>query len=106
MFRWKGKTRKPLNRATQELFHAVAIRSDDLVLCCKTVTPLLGQRYLAEEAPRLPVDGCSNPACGCAYEHYSDRRTQLRRDSDVGMPAQVYTIGEARTGSGRRVTDR
>jgi len=53
----------------------------------------------------LPLSDCTNPAgCRCKYQHYDDRRTEARRESDVGLPMKNHP-GDARNGVGRRVTD-
>ncbi len=107
----KQKRRNP-NRAShparattaRRLFHGVAIvpgRDHS----CEAVNALANIRYLADDAPMLPVAGCSNRAdCRCRYQHFDDRRTEARRESDVGLPVKDYP-NDARSGFGRRVTD-
>lgn len=42
--------------------------------------------YLRTEAPLLPLPSCTNRLnCKCRYEHFTDRRRDIRRDSDVGF---------------------
>ena len=119
MFGIKRQKRKPSGKAAprngvrprrssgptaRRIFHGVAIVADSQH-ACTAVGPLTGVRYLADEAPILPVQGCSNPAaCRCKYQHFEDRRTDARRESDVGLPVKDHP-NDARTGTGRRVTD-
>jgi hypothetical protein len=53
--------------------------------CCKAVRAISGQRFLSAEAPRLPLADCDQPTCRCRYQHFTDRRTDARRDGDVGI---------------------
>ncbi len=97
------KPRPPL-RATYSVFHGVSIDSRNQVMC-NAAAELHGRRFLADEAPRLPLDACLTPSnCHCVYKHFDDRRTGLRRDSDEGLPGNVHPV-DVRYGVGRRVTD-
>ena len=72
---------------------------------CEAVTALENVRFLADEAPMLPLSDCCNPSgCRCKYQHYDDRRTEARRESDAGLPTKHYP-NDARAGMGRRATD-
>ena len=52
-------------------------------VCCDAVRPMIGKRFLSDEVPNLPVDGCDADECRCSYELFSDRRTDHRRQADV-----------------------
>ena len=98
---FKRNQRPPTVR---QIFHGVAIEPAD-GHACRAVLALSTQRYLAHEAPQFPLDACDEPArCRCRYRHYGDRRSAMRRESDVGLPARLIAQ-EARSGVGRRVTD-
>jgi len=91
-------------RTVRKLFHGVSIHPDELN-ACDAARNLENVRFLSEEAPMLPLRDCMNPAgCRCKYQHYDDRRTEARRESDVGLPMKDHP-DDARTGVGRRVTD-
>ncbi len=93
-----------LSGSVNKLFHGVAVRARD-ENCCDSVEELGGQRFLSEEAPLLPLGNCSNPqGCRCVYEHFDERRDNLRRESDVGMPVRTH-VEDKRAGMGRRITD-
>jgi hypothetical protein len=69
------------------------------------VQRLAGCRFLSEDAPRLPLDECQCVEhCHCVYRHFSDRRTAVRRDADMGLPHRQVP-GDQRAGVGRRITD-
>jgi hypothetical protein len=69
------------------------------------VLAMEGQRFLSDEAPVLPLAGCETPqACRCIYEHFTDRRTVLRRDVDSGLPARPHPT-DRRKHKARRITD-
>ena len=106
----KSKSKKPRKRklpkarATREIFHGVAIEPGPEGPC-QAVVDLVNVRYLADDAPMLPLNECSNPrGCNCTYQHFNDRRTQPRRESDVGLPVKDRP-NEFRSGFGRRITD-
>lgn len=95
---------RALSGSVNKLFHGVAVRARD-ENCCTSVVELGGQRFLSEEAPLLPLGDCSNPqGCRCVYEHFDERRDNLRRESDVGMPVRTH-LQDKRAGMGRRITD-
>lgn len=56
---------------------------------CNAALETLGQVFLCREAPWLPLPECDRTSCQCRYEHLEDRRTELRRDSDNGLPDRV-----------------
>jgi hypothetical protein len=104
---WSSKARatgKTPIRTARKLFHGVSIHTDGLS-ACDAARGLENVRFLADDAPMLPLSDCSNPAgCRCKYQHYDDRRTEARRESDIGLPMKDHP-NDARTGVGRRVTD-
>ena len=72
---------------------------------CEAARTGVGKRYLSDEAPLLPLEGCSDPrGCDCRYKHFVDRRTDARRDSDSGLPQRTHN-DEKRRQAGRRITD-
>ena len=102
MFRLKKRKRIPV-RTARQIFHGVAIKPG--TGGCIAAQDLSRLRYLADDAPLLPLADCPNPAaCVCTYEHFEDRRTLSRRDSDVGLPIKDHPR-DIRSGVGRRVTD-
>jgi len=68
--RQSAPTTKPQFVANR--FHAVAIRFHQDA--CPAVKALANIRFLAKEAPHLPLDGCTASNCKCQYRHYDDRR--------------------------------
>ena len=76
--------------------------------CCTSVKALAGRRLLAHEAPQLPMPGCDQPSCECRFQQYTDRRTDARRDADLGIHkmADMYVTDDARVQQkGRRFAD-
>lgn len=103
MFKRRIPVRRPV-AGIRHLFHGVAIKCTNGGRCA-AVAALEGKRFLSDEAPMLPLADCDIPdACKCIYEHFNDRRTALRRDSDAGLPPAYYP-GERRTRTSRRITD-
>jgi hypothetical protein len=84
-------------------FSAVSIEPDSRG-CCKAVRQLSNKRFLASEAPMLPLDECSQPGnCQCAYKKWPDRREEDdRRTGYSGLASQFYVATERRDGKDRR----
>ncbi len=73
---------------------------------CAAATALRGKRFLAEEAPPLPLPDCGSERCGCRYFHHVDRRTgNLDRRRAGGGHESPASAGEQRDGRGRRAKD-
>lgn len=73
-----------------EKYHAVSLRPKNKVRC-KVVTELEKRMFLSSEAPRLPLEGCTNQTtCQCVYKHHDDRRVGPRRAFELGLPARAY----------------
>lgn len=75
--------------------------------CCQEAEIAAKDRYLACEVPRLPLDGCDRARCSCTYKLFDDRRTELRRASDVAfdIAAELRTAPNRRSLGGRRHRD-
>lgn len=86
-------------------YHAVSIRS--AMNDCGVARELGGRRFLASEAPKLPLEGCTAATCTCRYAHHDDRRAGPRRSSDTMRTQNSFFRGEERRrAGGRRITDR
>lgn len=102
--RLRGRGAAALSRGVSKLFHGVAVRARGDA-CCEAVDSLGTRRFLSEEAPLLPLAKCSNPqGCRCVYEHFDERRGNLRRETDIGLPVRAL-LEDKREGLGRRITD-
>ena len=75
--------------------------------CCAAVTVIAGRRLLTDEAPHLPLASCDQPKCRCRYQQYDDRRTNARRDADIGISsmADLYKDSGRSPKPSRRVKD-
>ena len=86
-------------------FRAVAIVSG-LEGCCTEAKRLGDERFLARDAPPLPLTGCDASECGCRYEKYADRRFAPRRGGEMGITSTFVRDKERRTKrKGRRSSD-
>jgi hypothetical protein len=73
---------------------------------CARATALHEKRFLAREAPALPLKGCTlSSSCNCMYKHYVDRRTGPRRDQERTGRRMVKAPIERRSARGRRGSD-
>lgn len=87
-------------------FHAVSIVPAES--CCGEVRSLGDQSFLSDEAPSLPLPGCTARDCTCRYVHSSDRRggSRDRRQPTFAQDlAEVWSLRERRGSSGRRQGD-
>ncbi len=87
-------------------FHAVKIVPS--ASCCGEARALGEQSFLSDEAPALPLPGCSAQSCGCRYVHSTDRRDGSRDRRQPTMAedlAEVWSLRERRLSSGRRQGD-
>jgi hypothetical protein len=92
----KLKTRPP--------WHAVSIAPGPGA--CRNAELNVKKRWLAAEAPRLPLSGCDAATCDCRYIHHSDRRAKSRRQIDREYFGRYFDGEEQRQGTrGRRSTD-
>ena len=98
------ETRPPIEPEISGAFHAVSIRAP--ARACDEAKSLKGTRFLAAEAPKLPVTDCSKPDCPCSYQHHNDRRQEPRRAREIGLPGAHYQGEERRKLVGRRRSDR
>jgi hypothetical protein len=76
---------------------------------CAAVRALSGQRFLGEEAPRLPLADCDQPECSCSYRHHEDRRDETRRATDLTggfLSLSQVQREERRNSPGRRARDK
>jgi len=46
---------------------------------CEAAQALLGKQFTFDEAPHLPLEGCSSAMCNCQFKGLKNRRTQHRR---------------------------
>jgi hypothetical protein len=87
-------------------FPAVAIAT--AADCCEAVQQRAGHRFLAVEAPRLPLKDCTQPhACQCRYTKYTDRRDSddERRHRSASTRSVWYAGQERRQFRARRRDD-
>ena len=70
---------------------------------CPAAVAIREKRFLAAEAPTLPLPMCTWPlSCPCKLNVHNDRRARPRRDDE---PSQPKTRKDRRV-TGRRPTDR
>lgn len=74
---------------------------------CNAVAGVQGVRFLARQAPRLPLMDCDRPdLCRCRFEKYQDRRSAVQRSPYSNSTMVSFGGAERRGGRGRRGTDR
>lgn len=76
--------------------------------CCEAVQAAAGKRFLSNDVPKLPLNGCDASNCRCTYELYDDRRTEIRRASDVAFDIASELCEQdnrSSNSSGRRIDD-
>jgi hypothetical protein len=78
-------------------FHAVSIKPG--AYACTQANELAGERFLATEAPEVPLEGCTSTNCECHFVHHTDRRTGKERRSP-------FTSGGMAAGTGKYEQER
>ena len=76
--------------------------------CCEAVRETVGQRFLSNEVPMLPLQDCDSDDCRCTYELFDDRRTAVRRIGDfIHSASRQFRLINRRmnTARGRRRGD-
>ena len=70
---------------------------------CDGVEKLREQRFLAREAPRLPLPSCTKQdRCQCKYQRHADRRADTRRAEDRFKGKSSVTAASERRRPGER----
>jgi hypothetical protein len=91
-------------KRSKEPWHAVSIVPRGKA--CPLALTLRGKRFLAAEAPNLPLEGCAAlVTCTCTYKHYSDRRSGPRRESEASGLQRAPPATDKRVKRGRREDD-
>lgn len=83
-------------------YHAISVEPGPK--CCKEVSELEDQRFLAGAAPSLPLRKCDKASCTCRYVHHSDRRSDEGRRAQPHNP-HGHLTNDRRKGGGRRASD-
>lgn len=101
-FRRLGEDKEP---ASDTQWRSVKIRPG--LIACDRVASLVGQVFLSNEAPELPLPNCTERDCRCHYVFLDDRRSGTDRRSELeqleGYPAS--SEGDRRRSPGRRMDD-
>jgi hypothetical protein len=94
------RTHRPSTSKSGGRFGAVEIRTRDGA--CQAAQALAGQRYLAKDAPALPLAGCTSARCSCTFGKLVDRRTETRRLLHGGLSASLFLAASRRKKRERR----
>jgi hypothetical protein len=82
-------------------FRAVQIRPR--LEACRAAQAIEGQRFLAKDAPPLPLPQCSaKKTCSCTFSKLPDRRTGGRRISTGGLHSTLFIAANRRVTRDRR----
>jgi hypothetical protein len=68
-------------------YHSVSVVCDEGA--CEAARKLGQRRFLANEAPLLPLRPCTVKSCRCRYAHYPDRREDDLRRNPYGTRKSV-----------------
>jgi len=81
-------------------FGAVQIRAR--LGACRAAQLLQGHRFLAKDAPNLPLRECSAVRCSCTFSKLPDRRSDGRRVETGGLHTTLFIAANRRTKRDRR----
>ncbi len=95
---------KPARPAKREAhpFRAVSVQYE--TESCMSARKITEKRYLAREAPPLPLPWCEERKCPCHYRFYDDRREPGDRRSRHGRLAEDFS--QSQVFADRSRTDR
>lgn len=101
-------TRKAKPRAKKSTpYHAVVIKFSQNG--CAAAKAIAGRRFLATEAPTLPLPECDVSNCDCHFVHFDDRRARQDRRSPFATTMSTDGTGsfkkERRDRKERRADD-
>jgi hypothetical protein len=96
----QAKTRAAQPSRAGGRFGAVQIRARSNV--CGAARALEGQRFLAKDAPSLPLADCTAAQCSCSFTKFSDRRTDGRRLEHGGLSSSLFIATNRRARRDRR----
>jgi hypothetical protein len=69
---------------------------------CRAARLLEGHRFLAKNAPALPLRECTAARCACTFSKLPDRRSDGRRLDHGGLSAQLFVAMSRRKRRDRR----
>ena len=76
---------------------------------CSAIKAIGDKRFLADQAPRVPLQECNAERCDCKYVRHDDRRLKEDRRALYCLQTDLHVVGgesEKRApGIGRRSTD-
>jgi hypothetical protein len=76
------------------------------VHACPLAKRFSDHRFLAKDAPQLPLTGCTMArTCQCRFLKHKDRRADSRRFMEFGASHRSFLGQERRLRGGRRRTD-
>lgn len=88
----KSKPAQRLRSTSGGDYHAVSVVPGSYA--CSAVNEIAGKRFLASEAPELPLPGCSAKNCECHFAHFRDRRSGRDRRSPFGSGGLAAASGK------------
>lgn len=69
---------------------------------CRAAHVLQGRRFLAKDAPSLPLPDCTHGKCACTFSKLPDRRTEGRRLDYGTLNASLFLTTNRRMKRDRR----
>ena len=96
---------RPTTASRTNPYQAVGIIASSRA--CAAAVQVRGVRFLARQAPRLPLPDCARPGnCACRFEKHADRRAVVQRSPYTNSSVVTFGGAERRHLRGRRTTDR
>lgn len=83
-YRQNAQTKHTVKPLSEEERKYQSIEISPGLMACDAVAELRGQRFLATEAPSLPLPECDASKCDCRYEYHGDRRSGEDRRDEFG----------------------
>ena len=81
----RRKSTQNVDKPTPKSHYRAVEICADYAGCCQAARDLDGQKFLSNKVPKLPLEGCDAAECSCTYRLFDDRRSEVRRTSDLSF---------------------
>lgn len=96
---------RPATTSRTNLYQAVGVVAGGQA--CAAACAVRGVRFLARQAPQLPLPDCDRQdRCRCRFEKFVDRRALMQRSPYAHFVAASFGGVDQRHSHGRRTSDR
>ncbi|MGJ8669287.1 MAG: hypothetical protein ACSHXK_07360 [Oceanococcus sp.] len=97
----QSNTEQDRSKRSAKSFDCVSLQPG--LQACTAAWLMIGDRFLLNEVPKLPVVGCDFDTCDCRFNQHEDRREPGERRTDLPDGGEAHKL---RKNAGRRHDDK